>query len=331
MNAILTEARAKGLREVGSSAQGVTAPGTHLLPDRIAELVFDVPTRRRLDDLVLPPSVREHVGEFLYEYMHSSLLRQHSLEPRHTALLVGPPGNGKTSLAEVIATELSLPLLSVRYDAVVDSFLGETANRLRKLIDYASLNPCILFFDEFDAVGKERGDVQETGEIKRVVSSLLTQLDRLPSHSIVVCATNHPELLDRAVWRRFELKLELPLPGPIELSKWFENFEKSLGAPIGISASDFVDCMTGESMSEVEAFTLDIRRKLVLSKGALTPEMAIHEVLSRWQKRLTRQELDTNGRKLSARKTPTRTSAQKTSKSKKKAVLPEQDLLSGSE
>jgi hypothetical protein len=143
------------------------------LPERVAELVHAIPTERRLSDLVLAPQVIDAVKEFIDEFTQAPLLRAHSLEPRHTVLLLGPPGNGKTSLAESMATELSLPLLSVRYDAIVDSFLGETSNRLRRLIEYATQNPCVLFFDEFEAVGKERSDAQETGEIKRVVSTLL--------------------------------------------------------------------------------------------------------------------------------------------------------------
>jgi len=143
------------------------------LPDRIAELVYAISTRRRLDELVLNQQVVDQIDELIEEFSNSALLRAHSLEPRHTLLLVGPPGNGKTSLAEAMATELGLPLLALRYDAIVDSFLGETSNRLRKLIEYATATPCVLFFDEFDAVGKERSDAQETGEIKRVVSSLL--------------------------------------------------------------------------------------------------------------------------------------------------------------
>jgi len=95
----------------------------------------------------------------------------------------------------------------VRYEAVVGSFLGETSSRLRRLFDFARTHPCVLFFDEFDTLGKERGDVHETGEIKRVVSSLLLQIDALPSYVVVVTATNHPELLDRAVWRRFQMRL----------------------------------------------------------------------------------------------------------------------------
>jgi SpoVK/Ycf46/Vps4 family AAA+-type ATPase len=294
------EARSKG-RAVQADIEQIPFPagqiGATSLPPHIAELVFDLPTHRRLEDLVLPESLKSSVEEFIYEFSHSELLRAHSIEPRHTLLLVGPPGNGKTSLSEAIASELSLPLLAVRYDAVVDSFLGETANRFRRLIDYASQNPSILFFDEFDAVGKERSDVQETGEIKRVVSSLLVQMDRLPSHSVVICATNHPELLDRAVWRRFEVRLEVPMPGPSELRTWFARFEKSIGMPVGITAEEFADCMAGESMSEVEAFTLDVRRKLVLSKGALNPSEAIRHVLARWTKRLRKNtQNDGHGR-----------------------------------
>ena len=251
------------------------------LPERIAELVHAIPAERRLSDLVLAPQVLEAVEEFIDEFSQAPLLRSHSLEPRHTVLLLGPPGNGKTSLAEALATELSLPLLSVRYDAIVDSYLGETSNRLRRLIEFATNNPCVLFFDEFEAVGKERSDAQETGEIKRVVSTLLVQMDRLPSHTLIVCATNHPEMLDRAVWRRFELKLEVNKPGPEQLKNWFKKFEQTLRGPAGITAQQFADHMKGKSMSAVEAFTLDVRRKVVLSKGKISPAEAIRLVIAR--------------------------------------------------
>lgn len=251
------------------------------LPERIAELVYSIPARRRLSELVLTDEVVEQVTEFIYEFSNAALLRSHSLEPRHTVLLVGPPGNGKTSLAEVFAAELGLPLLSLRYDAIVDSFLGETSNRLRKLIEYATDVPCVLFFDEFDAVGKERSDAQETGEIKRVVSSLLMQMDRLPSHTLVICATNHPELLDRAVWRRFELKMEIQKPDRDQLMRWFKEFEETLKAPTGVPPEEFADFMFGENMSAIEAFTLDVRRKIVLSRGSLSAADAVQLIMKR--------------------------------------------------
>ncbi|HZH28300.1 MAG TPA: ATP-binding protein, partial [Azospirillaceae bacterium] len=103
------------------------------------------------------------------------------------------------------------------YEVVIGSFLGETAGRLRRVFDFARTTPCVLFFDEFDVLGKERGDVHETGEIKRVVSSLLLQRDDVPSWTIIAAATNHSELLDRAAWRRFQLRLELPAPGEPEV------------------------------------------------------------------------------------------------------------------
>lgn len=261
----------------GSRAQSVNPQ----LPERVAELVYAIPARRRLEDLVLESGTVEEIKEFIDEFSSAQLLRSHSLEPRHTVLLVGPPGNGKTSLAEALATELSLPLLALRYDSIVDSFLGETSNRLRRLAEYATLNPCVLFFDEFDAVGKERSDSQETGEIKRVVSSLLMQMDRVPSHTLIVCATNHPELLDRAVWRRFELKLLIDRPNPEQLSVWFERFAAALGQSPGISAEQFADAMSGRSMSAVEAFTLDVRRKMVLSRGNMSAADAITLVMKR--------------------------------------------------
>ena len=107
--------------------------------------------------------------------------------------MVGSPGNGKTSLAEAIATELMVPFIVIRYETLIGSYLGETANRLKQIIDYAKTQRCVLFLDEFETVGKERGDTHETGEIKRVVSSLLLQFDDLPDYVVVIAASNHPE------------------------------------------------------------------------------------------------------------------------------------------
>jgi len=291
MEAIIAKSQRNAARQpelpgLDGPAQSGGDSTMRVLPERIAELVYNVPAKRRLQDLFLQSDVIEEIEEFIHEYAHSALLRENSLEPRHTILLVGPPGNGKTSLAEAFATELSLPLLSIRYDAIVDSFLGETSNRLRKLIDYATLNPCVLFFDEFDAVGKERSDAQETGEIKRVVSSLLVQMDHLPSHTLIVCATNHPELLDRAVWRRFELKLDIERPDRLQLKKWFTRFSQSLNnVNLGVTPAQFAEYMDGENMSAVEAFTLDVRRKIILSKGRVSAAEAVLHVLTRLKKR----------------------------------------------
>ena len=157
-------------------------------------------------------------------------------------LLAGPPGNGKTSLAEALAAELAVPLLTVRYESVIASYLGETAVRLSRLFEQIRMRRCMLFFDEFDVVGKERGDVHETGEIKRVVSSLLLQIDDLPSHVVVVTATNHPELLDRAVWRRFQLRLHLPPPSQALATEWFCRFEQRFGDKLGYEPSTLVHC-----------------------------------------------------------------------------------------
>ena len=118
---------------------------------------------RRLGDLVLPASVANAGRELVEEFRRADLLRAHNLEPRHRVLLTGPPGNGKTSLAEAFATELAVPLFAVRYESVIASYLGETAVRLSRLFDEVRTRRCVLFFDEFDVVGKERGDVHETG------------------------------------------------------------------------------------------------------------------------------------------------------------------------
>lgn len=223
--------------------------------------------RRSINDLYLDRGVRSACDELVEEQRRADVLRAHGLEPRHRILLAGPPGNGKTSLAEALAYELALPLFTVRYEAVVTSYLGETAQRLRRLFDFVRMEPCLLFFDEFDAIGKERGDIHETGEIKRVVTTLLLQLDDLPSYCVVVGATNHPELLDRATWRRFELRLELGRPSPKQMISYFSDHLAHLHGHSGYTPKRLCEAVSPNSFSEAEAFFLDVQRRVALSQG----------------------------------------------------------------
>ena len=222
----------------------------------------------KFSDLTLSEETLAACLAFAEEQRQAEMLRACGLEPRNRVLLIGPPGNGKTSLAEAIATELSVPLVVVRYDAVIGCYLGETAERLRKVFDHASNKNCVLFFDEFETLGKERGDSHETGEIKRIVSSLLLQIDALPSHTVAVAATNHPEMLDRAVWRRFQIKIEMSNPDATLLVRWFEAFEKRVG-PLGRTPAELAMRFEGASFSEVSEFGMDAWRRCVLGgRGA---------------------------------------------------------------
>jgi SpoVK/Ycf46/Vps4 family AAA+-type ATPase len=242
---------------------------------------------RTIDDLVLPEVVRSACDELVEEHHRTDLLRSYGLQPRHRVLLAGAPGNGKTSLAEALAHSLMVPLIVVRYDGLIASYLGETASRLRRLFDYIRTRGCVLFFDEFDTIGKERGDEHETGEIKRVVSSLLLQVDDLPSHVIVVTATNHPELLDRAVWRRFQLRLELPPPTRDQTVAYFEKVSKRLSFSLAYAPRTLAEKLGGLSFAELEEFVADVARRYVLSLPEADARRIVSERLKQWKTRFS--------------------------------------------
>jgi len=249
-------------------------------------LLFEVEPRRGLGSILLEDAIATPVRELIEEQQRTDLLRSYGIEPRHRVLLAGPPGNGKTTLAEGIAFELMVPLFVVRYEAVVGSFLGETSGRLKRLFDFARTHRCVLFFDEFDTLGKERGDTHETGEIKRVVSSLLLQIDSLPSHVVVVTATNHAELLDRAVWRRFQLRLNLPAPTVAQRVAWFERFEHMLGIPLGLSAKTLAIRLPVKNFADLEQFCQDVHRRYVLALPGADIKKIVAERLAQWKERV---------------------------------------------
>jgi AAA+ superfamily predicted ATPase len=232
--------------------------------DGVSDLLLELRPRRPLATLQLPALARTIVSEVIEEQNRVDVLRSNNLEPRSRILFEGPPGNGKTSLAEAIATEAMLPLFVVRYEGVVSSFLGETALRLDRVFEFVRTRRCVLFFDEFDSIGKERADQHESGEIKRVVSTLLLEIDRLPAHVVVVASTNHPELLDRAAWRRFQVRLVLPQPTRAQAVRFLEVMRERLGGDLGLTPRALAEALPRASYADLEQVALDIRRRAVL-------------------------------------------------------------------
>jgi len=256
--------------------------GTPLIDQRICTLFHEITPQRKLSDLILPDDIRQICNGLIQEHHRIDLLRSYNLEPRNRILLEGPPGNGKTSLTEALAEALLVPLYVVRYESIIGTYLGETAVRLKKLFEHVFTRQCVLFFDEFETLGKERGDQHETGEIKRVVSSLLLQIDDLPSHVIVVGATNHAELLDRAVWRRFQVRMTLPPPTQTRKAEWFERFERRIKMSLGMSPQTLAKRFPGTNFAEVEEFGSTVYRQYVMELPDSNLKEIVNRTLSTW-------------------------------------------------
>jgi len=215
-------------------------------------LVEHVPVRGLEEPPVVLTEPQWHIlHEFLSIARSHALLDANGIQGSTNLLLYGPPGTGKSRVARHIAGELGLDLYVARLDGLISSFLGSTSKNIRALFDFAARRPCILFLDEFDAIAKLRGDTQELGELKRVVNSFIQNLDVLGPQSIVLAATNHEDLLDSAVWRRFGYRLELGYPDDSLRRLLWSNF----GARLSLSEKDhalLVDLSEGLTGSDVE-------------------------------------------------------------------------------
>ena len=215
--------------------------------------------------IVLSEDQWDIVTEFLSIAKSHAQLDAQGVAGSMSLLMYGPPGTGKSRLARHIARELGLELYVARLDGLISSFLGSTSKNIRALFDFAAKTPCVLFLDEFDAIAKLRGDTQELGELKRVVNSFIQNLDAVGPHSIVLAATNHRELLDSAVWRRFGYRLELGFPNAGLRKAMWSQYLQSLDFD-DRDVELLVDLSDGFSGSDIEEVTRRLKRRRITTK-----------------------------------------------------------------
>lgn len=260
-----------GAADTAPRRQRATGPSRRVSPlrplpaDRDRDSLLDVRDPfLSFDDLLLPKRVRELFAEVHLEQLRAEDLAHHALSPRRRFLLIGPPGCGKTATAEALADELGWQLGTVNLPAMVSSFLGDTSKNLASVFETASTAEIVVLCDEFDAVAKTRSDDTEHGELHRVVTSFLQLIDRFVGPSIVVAASNHPELLDSAVWRRFDEVVRLDLPSVHDIRSLIRLKLEAVPRERGFSVDRVAQECKKLSHAEVVRVLDDARRHQVL-------------------------------------------------------------------
>jgi len=227
----------------------------------LADIIY--PANNNIE-LVLSKSNANKLRAFILSYQNADKLNSLGLGVSNTLLLYGPPGCGKTKCAYLIAKELQLPLVIARLDSIISSYLGTTSKNIRILFEFAQKMPCVLFLDEFDAIAKSRDDSNELGELKRVVNSLLQNVDAMSGDSLLLAATNHERLLDVAAWRRFDYKLEIELPDINAIIKMIGLFTKDTKEISLKDTKEIATAFLGLSGADIEEIITKTLRNAVI-------------------------------------------------------------------
>ncbi len=260
-----------------NSAKGVSIPVDTESRNPLADIVY--PSENNVE-VVMSKSNFEKLEAFILSYKNADKLNDLGIGVSNTLILYGPPGCGKTKCAYLIARELNLPLVIARLDSIISSYLGTTAKNIRSLFEFTQKLPCVLFLDEFDAIAKARDDNNELGELKRVVNSLLQNVDSMSKDSLLLAATNHQQLLDPAVWRRFDYKLEIELPDKEAISKLILLFTNNI---TDFNKKDLLELSTlflGLSGAEIEEIIIKSIRKSIIYNTSFDKKSIYEEFFS---------------------------------------------------
>ena len=244
----------------------------------LAELLEASYPRTRLAEMILSDALAEQIHRVIREQRHAGKIVEHGLSPRRKLLLTGPPGTGKTLTASVLAGELGLPLFQVRLDGLITKFMGETAAKLRQIFDATSRTRGVYFFDEFDAIGSQRGIANDVGEIRRVLNSFLQMIEQDRSHSLVVAATNHPAILDSALFRRFDDVLRYELPDAAQVVRLLKT-RLSASVAKGIRWQSLADVAEGLSFAEITRASNEALKDALIHERAKVEEQDVRAML----------------------------------------------------
>lgn len=264
MRALIDHAKARR----GLPPQGGERPIPISRPKgELAGLLTVTYPQSRIGEMVLDAALASQLKRIIREQRQAAQILAHGLSPRRKLLLVGPPGTGKTMTASVLASELGLPLFQVRLDGLITKYMGETAAKLRQVFDATDRTRGVYFFDEFDAIGSQRGLANDVGEVRRILNSFLQMIEQDESHSLIVAATNHPEILDHALFRRFDDVLHYELPDEVCIAAVLKSRLGRMSAK-GVSWKRLASAALGLSYAEV-ARASDETLKEALIEGRL--------------------------------------------------------------
>lgn len=247
------------------------------------------------EDLIIGDNTKSQLDHIIKEFKNADILSTYNLSYKKKILLCGKPGTGKTYTAQIVSSMLNIPMVYIRFDSIISSYLGETASNLRKVFDYIEQDTWIVLFDEFDIIAKNRDDIHEHGEIKRVVNNFLQMLDNYSGSGLIFAATNHQHLLDPAIWRRFDEVIYYELPDTELRRNIFERYLRPLKKEHSIDLEAIIEKSEGLSPADIKMVAEEAMKfSIIESRGNITEndlKWALDKFLSREKLRISRNEV----------------------------------------
>ena len=269
---------ANDIRKIIESSKNNKPKLKNIAPN-LQGLFLEIYPHERLSDLVVAPSIKERITRIIKEFTYKDKLLKHGLENRRKIMFSGPPGTGKTMTASIIANELRLPIYVVLVDKIVTKYMGETSAKLRQIFDFIEDIPAVYLFDEFDAIGGQSGKDNDVGEMRRVLNSFLQFIERDHSDSLIIAATNNLELLDQALFRRFDDVIHYQLPSDSEKTQLLKNRLNG-----NLSKEELKSLLTELaylSHAEIDQVCLDVIKASVIYDIPITFDLVVKTVKER--------------------------------------------------